>query len=340
MSTFSRRLFLGFLAPMACAPFVSALSASSREAESRFGKDWRLPANETTEVWVTQSGLDLSGTVKAVADWSIPSTSKLVIRLVDGAHQLFDAVRPQNADGSRLSIIGNTAYPERCRVLWSKPTDAFYVSNGQSIEMVDGLTFQHTQIKNRGLGSAFLADGTSMIRCGPHVAVRDFYYGFQARYGGVISCPGAQAFGAGDACFFAFQGGHIMAEGALAESAYDPGIRLGSGFVAEYGGTINAVKATSRKNYLAGFTALSNGSIRAYDAISEQNQLFGFYTDKGGVIVAHNAQAVSNCEEGVLQKNASASSADMGNKFKSFNNGPQSDFCRKGRQRSRSLSEG
>lgn len=295
-----RRHFLfipvSFLVGFSSAP---ASSAPVRQGEKNLGRDWRLPRGTVLELWPASLGLDLSAVVAAVADWAIPSTSRLVIRLGDGEHALLAPVVFRSQDGDRLSIVGNLNRPELCRVIWQRPEDAFYAALGRQVGLVDGVTLEHARPKARGIGSAFLADAGGTIRCGAGVRVRGFYYGFQARHGGSILCRGTQSHGAGDANYFAFSGGHIHAEGALAESASDPDKGLGGGFVAEYGGTINAVGTVARYNALAGFIALSNGAIRAYDSVAEMNGRVGYYSNTGGIIVAHRGVARFNCEDGV-----------------------------------------
>lgn len=289
------------------APFSLLLVTSTKQArceavrlgEKHLGEDWRLPRNSTIEIWPTEMGLDLSEAVSAVGDWSIPSNSHLIFRLPDGEHALSKQVVPRILSGDRMAILGNLASPEKCRIVWEKMEDAFYVAAGRCLGLVDGVTVEHVRPSSRGLGSAFLADAGGLIRCGANVRVRNLYYGFQARYGGTILCNRTHSYYAGDANYFAFNGGHIQAEGTLSEFAADRQKGLGGGFVAEYGGTINASGSIARHNALAGYVALSNGVIRAYDTRAEFNGRAGYYSNTGGVIVAHRGIAQRNCEIGV-----------------------------------------
>lgn len=304
-----RRHFLLASIPLIYSIRPGLCSASEQPVLEYFlGKDWRVPYGLQLDVWPSKWGMDLSEIITAVADWTVPSSSRITIRLTDGEHQLKGAVTPRNIDGDRLFILGNIKNPELCRLLWGRSSDFFYVGAGKQIGMVDGVTLEHTNLNARGNGSAFLADNTGVIRCGSSVIVRNFYYGFQARYGGVIQCAGTKCSNGGDANYFAFNGGHISAQGAHADRARDDLNGLGSGFVAEYGGTINAAGASASYNALAGFVALSNGVIRAYDSVAEHNGKAGYYTNTGGVIVAHRGAASNNCGEGL----------DTGNQFKGF----------------------
>lgn len=275
----------GFAAPLGAEKFLDA--------------NWRLPRSTALEIWPSKLGLDLSALLMAIDDWSIPLDSRLVIRLDDGEHPQRQTLQIQHEAGKRLSIIGNVNAPARCRLIWNGPEDAIYVGSGAVLGLIDGVVLEHASRRTRGLGSAILADEGGVVHCGPRVQTRNFYYGFQARIGGVIRCHGSESSGAGDANYFAFNGGHISAEGAKASSAEDRDKGLGSGFVAEYGGTINAESAVASYNFLAGFTALSNGVIRAYGSQAHNNGKAGYYANTGGTIVAHRASARANCGDGV-----------------------------------------
>jgi hypothetical protein len=266
--------------------------------EKNLGVDWRVPKATVIELWPAHLSLDLAGALAAVSEWSIPIGSRVVIRLEDGAHVQTEAIGILTGHGSRLSIIGNTDHPERCKLIWFGSSEGFYVGTGGVLGLINGVLLEQRSRPSRGLGSGFLADAGGVIQCGENVQVRGFYYGFQARFGGVITCAGTTSREAGDANYFAFNGGHINAAGAKARCARDDAKKLGFGFMAEYGGTINAPGAIAEGNAVAGFAALSNGVIRAYDSTARHNGAAGFYVNTGGTIVAHNALAGENCGEG------------------------------------------
>lgn len=290
-----RRQFL--LASASMAAGIRSVSAAVA-FEKNLGVDWRVPKSTVLEVWPVDVSLDLAGALAAISEWSIPTDSRVVIRLEDGAHVQTEAISILNAHSSRLSIIGNVAQPERCKLIWLGSSDGFYVGAGVALGLINGVTLEQRARPSRGLGSGFLADDGGVIRCGKNVEVRGFYYGFQARFGGVITCAGTTSRDAGDANYFAFNGGHIDAPEAKALDARDDAKKLGFGFMAEYGGTINAPGAIAEHNAIAGFAALSNGVIRAYDSTARRNGTAGFYANSGGTIVAHNALALENCGEG------------------------------------------
>lgn len=295
-----RRQFLRCAGGLAAAFVLPPVTAGDApDAARQLGALWQVPHSARIELWPSALKTDVASVLAAIADWQIPASSRVVIRIEDGQHRLTSALRMENLAGDRILVIGNTRAPERCQLLWSSDKDMVYAPPDRQFGLIDGMVLMHDG-SGRGAASAFLADGGGVICCGSNVAVRGFYYGFQARFGGIIRCAETRCSGAGDAGYFAFQGGHIDAPGARSEGARDDANSLGSGFVAEYGGTINAVGAIALYNALAGFTALSNGSIRAYDSVAGHNGRAGYYTDTGGVIVAHRGKATLNCGEGHL----------------------------------------
>ena len=317
-----RRRFLLGVAGLACgAPVLAA----PREYERFVGTAWHLPRATALEVWPSALGLDLAGVLAAIDEWSVPSDSQLIVRLKDGEHAQARTLAIRHPAGNRLAIVGNRADPGRCRILWSGADDGLYVGAGCVLGLLDGVVLEHAAPQARALGSALLADEGGVIRCGTQVRARNFYYGFQARIGGVIRCAGTESHGAGDANYFAFNGGHLFARQARAFDARDDRNALGSGFVAEYGGTIDAAEALAQYNLLAGFTALSNGVIRANDTSAEHNGRAGYYTAAGGRIVAHNGRARANCGEGLLAQDGAGGIS--GNRILNEANSARPETC-------------
>ncbi len=285
---------------------VRALSSADADALQQLGRVWTVPQQTHVVIPLGASSLELPILVDAMADWLIPLSSSVTVQVPNGRLEISRHVAYRGRDGARFRIIGNPAAPESCVLGWAQSGDLFFAPAGTVLGLLDGFTVEHWASGTRGNGSAFLAEGSGTLSVGRAVRVRDFYYGFQARLGGVIRCAATQCMGAGDAAFFAFNGGHIDAPGAVAVGARDVDRKLGSGFVAEYGGTINAEGATARYNDLAGFHALSNGVIRAYRAIAQRNGRAGFLAQSGGTIVAHGATATENCGPGIAVEGAHA----------------------------------
>jgi hypothetical protein len=312
-----------------CLLFVSSNASadvSTINGEQYLDTVWVLPRNTVIELWSSRLKKSLNDILKSIDEWTIPGDSHVNIRFDDGLYIYEHSVEIQYQYGKRISIIGNVAHPERCRFEWKGSKDGIYVNAGYVLGLIDGITFQHIDKPNRGSGSAFLADNGGIIFCGKSVIVNDFYYGFQARFGGIIQCSETTCSGGGDANYFAFNGGHISAPSSKSYHANDEEKHLGSGYVAEYGGTINAIGAVSEYNALAGFTALSKGSIRAYKSHASHNIKAGYYVNTGGVIVAHDAVAESNCGVGVLR--GSANEIFEANNFIEKNNSLDLKQCR------------
>lgn len=282
-----------------CSQSWATETPAGAEGKQQLGRTWTVPPGAKMVLRPDALGITLPELVDAIGDWLIPMGSLVTIQMPGGQHQMNKAIAYRGRDGARVRIFGSPADPTGCTLLWAQPGDLFFAGAGVVLGMVDGFTIAHAAERRRGNGCAFVAEASGHITCGPNIRVQNFYYGFQARLGGSIKCQGTQCTGAGDAAYFAFNGGHLDAANAVAEGARDDPRRLGSGFVAEYGGTINAEGATARRNALAGFHALSNGVIRAYGATAERNGRAGFLARTGGTIVAHGATARNNCGPGV-----------------------------------------
>lgn len=295
-----RRTVLPLLAWWGAGLPPRATRADTPDNTSRLGQPWRLPPATTFVLPLAALGLDLGSALAAVQDWRIPADSRLVLGLADGEHPQSRALWMTHPDGARLAIRGNPSNPARCRLRWNHGGDGLCAGAGTVLGWLEGVTL--VQERRKGLGSGLLADEGGALLCASTVRVDNFYYGVQARRNGTVRCDGITCRGGGDANFFAFMGGHVQAQRALAVAANDPDKRLGSGFVAEYGGSIDASGATARFNALDGYTALSNGVIRAYDSVAQHNRRSGYFTDTGGRIVAHRALADANCGDGLLMR--------------------------------------
>ncbi|MDT6992273.1 hypothetical protein [Burkholderia cenocepacia] len=241
----------------------------------------------------------LASTIDGIAQWRILPGAMVQIHLGDGTYKIDRTLRIDHPDGVRIQIVGNTSAPEKVRLVWPAKTDGVYVGTGAALGRLDGVTIlRETPGGNdngaRDNASGLLAENAGVLQVGPAVVVDGFYYGAQARYGGVIRARAVQVRHAGDAGFFAYNGGHIEAQESSAVDAHDAKLALGSGYVAEYGGTLDASGASAQNNALAGFTALSSGAIVANDARAMGNTQYGFYALTNGAIVAHRAAALSS----------------------------------------------
>jgi hypothetical protein len=318
----TRRRSLHALAGLAATLASPAVWAAPEQAA--LGKPWRLPPDTRHELRPAAHGMTLAQALRAVQEWQVPVSSQLLIQLEDGVHAQARAITWRHADGARIQVLGNTADPTRCKLQWADSGDGFYVGAGQVLGGLDGVTLVQT---GQGTpGSGLLADEGGVVLCGRQVQIDGFYYSVQARRNGSARCEGLRASGGGDANFFAFMGGHIHARRSLSVGARDDAKKLGSGYVAEYGGSIDAEGAVARLNALDGFTALSNGVIRAYGSRAERNGRSGYFTDTGGRIVGHDAVADSNCGDGVVTRDGAR--AITGERIGNHNNNAPAPSCR------------
>lgn len=301
----ARRSFLlagGSLLAWAAVARASQLLPTD-DALAKLGAPWRLPLGSQAVISVSGDKPDL--TLSAVMDkllaWEIPAGTSVTLRLADGEHRQPGTIRMNHPDGLRIRIVGNAQNPAACRLTWPAHTDGFMARAGGVLGMLEGVTLTRTIPGGNDNGATDNACGVvatdgGIVLCGEKVVVDGFYYGFHARHGGFVRCDGTRVLRAGDAGYFAYAGGHLAAQRTEALSCSDKRIQLGSGFVAEYGGTIDATGAHAAGNALAGFNALSSGSIIANRTVSESNERHGYRATTNGVIVAHDAISRNNPE--------------------------------------------
>lgn len=289
---------------ISCLLVFVALTASFADAAfadaSMLGRAWTILPGQVETVTVNPGRENvLASTIDGIAQWCILPGATVRIHLEDGTYKSNRTVRIDHPDGARVQIIGNTGAPEKVRLVWPAKTDGIYVGMGGALGRLDGVTILReipggNDNGARDNATGLLAENAGVLQAGPAVVVDGFYYGAQARYGGVIRARGVQVRHAGDAGFFAYNGGHIEAQDSSAVDAHDVELALGSGYVAEYGGTLDASRARAQTNALAGFTALSGGSIVANGARAIGNKQYGFYAQTNGAIVAHRGSVLSS----------------------------------------------
>jgi hypothetical protein len=187
----------------------------------------------------------------------------------------------EHPDGTRIQIVGNADAPDKVRLVWPSHTDGIDVRGGQVLGRLDGVTLFREIPGGNDNGAndnavGLLAENSGVLLAGPAVVVDGFYYGAQARYGGVMRLHGVTVRHAGDAGFFAYNGGHIDAQQARAEDVSDSKLGLGSGFVAD--------GATASENRRYGFYAITNGSIVAHHPKLLKNGIKPSQAEQGGSI--------------------------------------------------------
>ncbi|SFM08138.1 hypothetical protein SAMN04488125_1485 [Methylorubrum salsuginis] len=291
----NRRGLIGGAAAVVGAALLKPCCDQVHGADDLLGQDWRVPRGKVTSVFIRRGGRTLSEAVVGLDGWTIPPGAQVNLMLEDGEHPIGAMLSLRHPDGARIGIIGNREQPERCRIVSEGSHDLFYVGANGILGYIDGVTIEHAAPARRGLGSAVIADEGGFIMTGERVRVIGFYYGFTARRNGTIRAEGTSARDNGDASYFAFNGGHLYVRRSKAMNATDQDRNLGTGFVAEYGGTIDAEGAVSSYNHLAGFAAITNGTIRALRTIAHHNRYAGYLAIQGGVIVADDAVGRDNC---------------------------------------------
>ncbi len=277
------------------APFLGWRPAAgfSRTDERMMGRERWLAPGEMALLDLGSRALAPVEALGAVSGWRISPGSRVTLRFAGGVTRLAGRLRIEHPDGLRLRLVGA---PGGSILEWEGEEAGLLVPGGHALGLLQGVTLRHNQASRRGTESGLLADEGGFALCGADVKVSGFYYGLTARRNGVIrGAPGLHVEAGGDANFFAFMGGHISARDSISLGAADPDRPLGSGFVAEYGGTIDAEGARASGNKLAGFTALAGGAIRAYRSQATHNLGSGYLVGTGGTIVAHGALAQGNC---------------------------------------------
>ena len=280
----------------------AAKSVSIDSFSSYLGQPWTVPRGTRVVIDILNGSPERSliRVLDAIQDWDIPAAALVILQVADGKHIQRQTLSISHAHGKRIQILGNLQNPDACELHWEAPkADALFVGSSCVLGLIDGITLSRSSHGSNDNGATdnacgLLASDGGVIMCGSRIAVREFYYGFHARRGGLIRANGTSVSNGGDAGYFAYLGGHISAHGARASRCSDRQLDLGSGFVAEYGGTIDATESLSNGNALAGYSALSAGSIIANRSRAETNDKYGYFATTNGVIVAHEWTAKQN----------------------------------------------
>jgi hypothetical protein len=288
------------------------------DQSEKLNSPWAVPAGRDLVIAVPGDAPDLTQALAAIAHWTIPSSASVTLSLGPGLHPQAGTVKVHHPCGTRVRIVGAQDSSAPTILAWASPVDGIYVGQTHVLGRLDRVRIEHRRLESRGSGSGVIADEGGHIHCGAAVTVVGFYYGFTARRGATLRCPGTRVERAGDAGYFAYMGGHIDAPESSALNASDSAHRLGSGFVAEYNGTIDGEKAVASGCFLAGFHALSGGAILAHRSVARGNAGNGYQVRDGGVIVAHAAAAIENAGFGV--SNPFGNGVFTGNDFENHGN--------------------
>ena len=239
----------------------------------------------------------------------------VTIKIADGSYSWSD-ISSTHPQGSAINIIGDQTTPANVVITYdaSNAKNGFKETDNFAIGLIDGVTIQSNAWQSHGswnmaitpLGSAIATWNGGYIHVGPNVRVTKSYYGIRAINGGkILVDSGAQVSEAGDVGIHAF-GGEIWADGTTVFNTSDTGATgpVGTGYLAENGGSLHAELSTSYGNTQHGFAAY-NGALWAPSSISYNNTHNGYFAYQGGRIVAptgsgeQTTQAYGNGQFGV-----------------------------------------
>lgn len=237
----------------------------------------------------------ISAALTYLGGLTIVKDAIVTIQVANGTYVQSSVNYCAHPNGVRIRIIGNTTTPASCKIQCAS-SDAFYVPAGYEIGEINGFYLEKTGSKaNIGV----LTDSGSISKLGPMIVTDNFYYGVASRYGGNIVANGTSAsdrvlvLNAGDAGFWAYEGGDLFARYGESQGANDSANGLGSGFVAEFGGNIDATSSKSTGSFLAGYGAFTVGSIRAWGCTSQTNAN-GLQLKSNGRIEVFNGATINN----------------------------------------------
>lgn len=259
-----------------------------------------VPVGTTVVLNVPATYATIALALEAIAYWAIAGTVQ--IQVADGTYTLAAGIVANHPHGHNIQIIGNQTTPANCVLMGTNPPtfDAFTVSNGNKLGLLDGFKFNLTSkavLANNY--TAILAVNGASIRCGTKILVNNWYYGIAARVGSTVYCRSAAVSNAGDVGIWSFCGSSVDAQSASSTGAVDAVNGYGYGFQAEYGSSLDCSSGSASGCQIAGIAALSGSNVRALSATSSTNVGSGFLARDGGTIEAHSGIAQTNTRYGI-----------------------------------------
>lgn len=156
---------------------------------------------------------------------------------------------------------------------------------------VDG-AFEIVGEEERKIGGVIATEGGSVFVNGAMV-----WYAatqaFRAEFGGVIVATGSAANDATLAAYFAQVGGVVVANDAVSR-------RSSTGFRADLGATLSAVRGRAEESRASGFFADGGGVVASDFAMAIASRAHGFSATNGGVVVAAESLAEGSSASGYL----------------------------------------
>ncbi len=200
-------------------------------------------------------------------------TVKIQVADDDSPYVYADPIVIDHRDGDNIQIVGNPANPSQVRFEFGG-SDALYVSKGNAIGLLDGVT-----LDGLGLGGTGVhADNGAVVRLGS-VAVLNFDVGMHASLGSLLIADGAESaynLGNGIEAF----GATVSAQNALVEHNGGNGLALNAGSVALARG------AQLQHNDGSGLVVWGGGYADVDGAYCFDNGVMGVYAKLGSVVQA------------------------------------------------------
>ena len=299
--------------------FTSAGSTVQAAANAAHNEAFIVPPGSTVTIAVPSQQTTIANAINAIRRWQIPKDALVTINVADGTYAMgTSAIGFNHVDGARIRLVGNTTTPANCVLEWSPGVvAAVYASLGNIVGFMDGFECKLTTAVGRANGgTGLLAEFGGVIRTGPNMIVRSFWFCVFARNKGAIDFRGTspsvrpQVFGGGDSNIIALTGGVITCTYAYsygASTVPDGDNRWGCGFLAESGGVLHALGVVAEGCNLAGIAAYANGTVRAPNSSAinnvggPSNVGSGYVARFGGMIDAGDGTATGNAGYGIDQ---------------------------------------
>ena len=191
----------------------------------------------------------------------------ITIKVADGTYsgQMLNLV---NRDLKSVSIIGNTTDPEACVIDMTGGGTAFYLSRS-NLKLINGFKIKSTDRDGSGNWSSIpigvFAHFYSNVNVGLSMLFEQMYYAIQSANGSQITMAAGEtltspicgsltksnvfanrkgknicAIESGDVAYFAYNGGALFMDAAIAMDAFDNAIGLGYGILSEHSSAIRA----------------------------------------------------------------------------------------------------
>lgn len=276
---------------------VADFDTAAHAVTAGLNKRLIVPYGTTLAVNVPGDAATTQAAMTAIRGWSIYGTVNIIVAA--GTISESSGVSLMHPYGQNINIFGPTVTPGTAptATISFNGTSGYYVPPGWTFGAIDYLNIVNVGTKGKTL--AVYSDGGKISRVGPNaLTISGFYYGIAARFGAYVNASGSGAGiapkvdGAGDAAFWSY-GGVLACQYCVATNTNDSANSLGTGFVAEFSGSMDASYSVSTGNWLAGYGALSGSAIRAW-GITSQNNTNGVGLYEGGIIEVFNGSTINN----------------------------------------------